>query len=106
MNQCIIIGVVKTQPEFKETANGNKIGQIIIEANRMYRNNKGDYDADLLQVTLWKNLAEECESYLEKGMLVAIRGRLQANNYQKEDEIYYRAEIIAERLILLQANHD
>lgn len=101
MNQCVIVGRVKEQPEFKETSNGNKIGIMIIETNRTYRNSKGEIDSDLLQVTLWKNLAEECENNIQKGTLVAVRGRLQANNFQKEEEIYYRAEIIAEKLVVI-----
>ena len=100
MNNLNIVGTIKDQIVVKETASGVPVGQLLVEVNR---NKKGEDGAtitlgEVFQVTLWRNLIDQV-SHLQPGTVVAIQGRLSANNYSRESgETYYRPEIIAEKL--------
>lgn len=100
MNQIILIGKVSKTLEIKESKNGYRLGNFLLEVERPYANAEGDIDTDIFQITIWRSLVDEFENRCKVGDLIAIRGRLQANNYYKDDnEIYYRAEVVADKLI-------
>ena len=100
MNQVILIGYVKSELEIKDSKNGFQVGHFLIEVERPYVNAEGETDTDLFQVTIWRSLVEEFQNRYQVGDLIGIRGRLQANNYYKdENETYYRADVVAERMI-------
>ena len=100
MNQIILIGKVSKTLEIKESKNGYRLGNFLLEVERPYTNAEGDVDTDIFQITIWRSLVDEFENHCKVGDLIAIRGRLQANNYYKDDnEIYYRAEVVADKLI-------
>ena len=55
--------------------------------------------ADFFNIVVWGKRAETCVNYLAKGRMVAIRGRLQNNNYTDKDGTKrYNVEIIAEEV--------
>ena len=102
MNQVILIGHVKTDLEIKDSKNGFQVGHFLIEVERPYTNSEGAKDTDLFQVTVWRGLVEEFQKEFKIGDLIGIRGRLQANNYYKDqNETYYRADIVADRMLFL-----
>ena len=55
--------------------------------------------ADFFNIVVWGKIAETCANYLKKGRQVALRGRLQNNNYTDKDGVKrYAVEIIAEEV--------
>lgn len=101
MNQVVVVGRVKELPVIKETANGNKVAYMLVEVERSFKNAQGDIEKDDFMVTLWRGIAEECHASCTVGSVVGVKGRLQANNYTKDDVIYYKPEIIAEKVSIL-----
>lgn len=101
MNQFIIIGRALNKPEINKTNSGNSVCQLLVEVQRSYKNGDGDYENDIFAVTLWKSVADQCAEYVEKGMMLGIKGRLQENNYTKDDETYYHPEMVAEKVSFL-----
>lgn len=101
LNQVVLVGKVKELPVTKETTNGIKVATMVVEVERGFRNANGVLESDDFLVTLWRGIAEECQSSCHVGSLVGLKGRLQANNYNKEDSIYYKADIIAEKVSFL-----
>ena len=100
MNSIVIIGKLKEGPTLKEIAGGLKLAQGIFEAPRSYSNGEGK-DFDLFQISFWKGLAEEALK-LPEDVYIAIKGRLQANNFTKDDgTTIYRNEIVAEKICRL-----
>ena len=98
MNQIILVGRVIAKPSIRETSSGNKVVHLLLEVTRPYKNAEGDYENEVFDVTLWKSLAEEAEKRIEENMSVGIKGRLAANNYLKENEVYYRSDVVAEKI--------
>lgn len=103
MNQIVLVGRAKGAPTIKETASKIQLGQLLIEVQKPYANAEGVYENEIFSVTLWRTLVEECLKEISEGSLVSIKGRLQANNYRKDDgDIIYRNEIIAEKVCFLK----
>ena len=103
MNQVILVGTVKEKPEFRESSAGNRFCSLLIEVDRSFRNAEGGTDKDVFQVTMWRNLAEECEKNIDAGMSIGIKGRLSASNYLSDGKARYRCEIIAEKMTVYRS---
>lgn len=101
LNQIVLVGRVKEMPVIKETSHGNKVATLIMEVERNFKSTTGEVEYDDFQVTLWRGMAEECENNCVVGALVGIKGRLQANNYVKEEVTYYKGDLIAEKISIL-----
>ena len=99
LNFTVLVGKVKEVPQIRVTSAGTKIATMLLEADRGFRNSNGEYDQDLFSVVLWRGIAETCCDLLTPGSVIAVKGRLQANNYEpKEGQVYYNAEIVAEKV--------
>ncbi len=104
MNVIAIVGKVKELPVMHETPNGTKVCSLIMEVDRNFKNTDGIYEKDILQVTLWRGIAETTCNVAKVGSLISVKGRIQANVFEtKEKNIFYGVDIIAEKLEFLQA---
>ena len=103
MNQILLIGKVKAEPTLKETSNGILLGQLLVDVQRPYKTDGQKAEIDTFCVTLWRGLAEEVKNSSRPGAVVVIKGRLQANNFMKDDgEMIYRSELIAEKVCFIE----
>ena len=99
LNQFVAVGRIAELPVLKETGNGIKFTSLLISCKRAYPNNDGDYEHDLICVTLWRSSAEECVNTAMLDGLVGIKGRLQSSIFKSEEgKTYYNYEIIAEKV--------
>ncbi|MCR4950263.1 MAG: single-stranded DNA-binding protein [Solobacterium sp.] len=98
LSSCIIVGRVKEKPEIRTTSKGNTIAYMLVEVDRPFRNEDGTLTTDTFRVVLWRGIAEECAEHCLPGSVVAIRGRLQSSAFEKEENVYYNCEVIAEKV--------
>ena len=98
LNQCVLVGRVAETPEMVTTSKGVAIAHMLIETDRNFRNEDGSLSKDVFQVTLWKGIAEECATTCTKGSIVAMRGRLSSDLYEKDGKKFYNSTIIAEKV--------
>ncbi len=98
LNQCVIVGKVVALPTLQETVNKNKVANLLLEVDRSFKNAEGVVETDIFNVQLWRGIAENCCDVCSIGSIVAIKGRLQAFNVQKENNTFYNAEVIAEKV--------
>lgn len=103
LNQCILVGRVLEMPKLQTTANGNKVASMLLEVDRSFKTTEGIVEKDIFNVQLWRGIAETCCDVCKPGSIVAIKGRLQAFNHRKEDNVFYNAEVIAERVSFIPA---
>ena len=78
-----------------ETASGIKVINFIVSVERPFKSNQAFDD---FRVTAFKELAENIASKIAVGSTVLIKGRLQSNNYRKDDRVYYSPELLAEKV--------
>ena len=97
MNTFNLVGRVCEEPERFESANGVKVCRLRVSVEK---NTKDENGYDIYEVALFRNLAEE---KLEVGQCVALTGKLQANNLEKDGNTYYSSKLIGNSLTLLGA---
>lgn len=102
LNQIILIGRLTHDPESKILEDGRKVSDITLAVQRTFKNMDGSYDTDFIKVTVWEGLATAIETYCKKGVMVAVKARIQSWKYEiSEDRKLNMLEIIAERISYL-----
>lgn len=101
MNKFIGIGRLTKAPEMRTTTNGKTNTTFTIAINRNFKTKEGEQETDYIGCSAWNNLAENIAKYCTKGMLVAVEGRLQIRNYEKEGTKRYLTEILVENISFL-----
>ncbi len=61
----------------------------------------GDKVAQFISCKAWNTLANTIENYTAKGQLIAVEGKIVANNYEKDGEMIYSYEVLVTGLQLL-----
>ena len=59
------------------------------------------YKKDLIQVEVWRGLAETLCARTHVGDCLAIKGRIASRRYDKEDKTYYNYAFVAEKIDFL-----
>lgn len=96
MNKVILIGNLTKDPEVRTTNNGTYVTTFSIAVNRKYKAQDGGQITDFFDIVAWRQLAELCGKYLEKGCKVGIVGELQTRSYEAKDGTKrYVTEIVA-----------
>lgn len=102
MNRVILIGRLTRDPELRYTANGIGVCTFSIAVNRPYTNQAGERPVDYIDIVAWRQLAETVATYMTKGRLVAVEGRLQTRTYETQEGQKRKAvEVLAETVRFL-----
>jgi len=84
-NKVFLIGRLTHDPELRQTQSGTSVCSFGLAVNRNYTNAQGERETDFINITVWRNTAENCVRYLTKGSKVAVCGSLQSRNYEDKD---------------------
>lgn len=107
LNQFVGVGRLVAEPSVKETEDGKQVSNITIAVPRSYKNEKGEYDTDFVDVVLWNGIAENTAEYCHKGDIIGVKGRIQTSNYETEDgEKRKSTQIVAEKITFLSSSKD
>lgn len=97
-NSVHIMGRLTADPELKSTQSGVFYTRITVAVNRDRKDQNGEYKADFINVTAWRQTAEFISRYFSKGRMIAVEGTLQTGSYkdrQYPDVTHYTTEILA-----------
>lgn len=100
LNRVVLVGRLCADPEVRFTPSGVPVAQLRIAVNRYTKNEQGDYETDFFDVVAWRRNAEFAQSYLTKGRLVSVEGRLQTRSWvdQTTSQKRIKYEIVADGL--------
>lgn len=103
LNKVQLIGNLAADPETRFTPSGNKTTKFRVGVNRRWRDAEGETKeaTEWVNIETWGGLAETCETYLKKGSLVYIEGRLQTDRYEVEGETRYYTKVVASNMQML-----
>ncbi|MFN8281820.1 MAG: single-stranded DNA-binding protein [Chitinophagales bacterium] len=104
-NQVQLIGNLGQKPEIKAYGKDQKMAVLNIATSDYYTDNKGErkQDTQWHKVIVFGKQVETIEKYLDKGMQVAITGKLKYNEYNDKDgNKRYSTDIVANEFILLE----
>ncbi|WP_031528903.1 single-stranded DNA-binding protein [Dyadobacter crusticola] len=97
MNSVKLIGNVGREINVKDFE-GGKMATFSLATNEVYTNkNKEEVKTTAWHsIVAWGQLAQRCESLLEKGKMVTVEGKINYRQYQnKDDHTVKVAEIVA-----------
>ena len=97
------MGRLVKDPELTKTNNKSRC-QIVMAVGRNFKNADGIYETDFITCTVWNVIAERVCEYCHKGDIISVKGRIQNNNYLKDEKMVYSYEIIAEQLSYIQSS--
>lgn len=106
VNQASILGFVGDAPKVNTTASGWKVATMsVATTERGYKKRDGTEVPDRTDwhnIVLWGRLADIAESFIRKGSLVYVQGKLHTRAYDDKQGIKrYVTEIECETLQLL-----
>jgi single-strand DNA-binding protein len=104
LNKVMIIGNVGTDPEMRYTASGDAMTTFRVATNFRYTSREGERreETEWFSIIAWRNLAEQCSQYLQKGRRVYVEGRLRSRSWEAPDgQRRFRNEVIAGRVLFL-----
>lgn len=107
MNKAILVGRLTRDPELKSTTNGTNVCSFSVAVNRRYKNAEGNYDADFINCTAWRQTAEFISKYFTKGRMIGVVGSIQTRNYDDKDgKKVYVTEVAADEVYFVESKGD
>lgn len=107
LNQVILVGRLVKDPELRDTENSKKMSYITVAVPRSFKDANGEYQTDFINVVLFDAVAKNTAEYCKKGSIIGVKGRLQTNVVEKEnEEKKYYTDIIAEKITFLSSKQD
>ncbi len=102
MNVFCIVGNIEGLPVLKETPKGIKTCTVLVRTERPFANSEGVYESDVIQIEVWRGLAETLCSVSKENDLIGVKGRVASRTYEKDDVTYYNYSFIAEKVDFLE----
>lgn len=104
LNKVFLAGNLTRDPEIRNLPSGQPVASFGLATNRFFtdKNGQKQQNVEYHNVVLFGKLAETAKSFLNKGSLVLIEGRLQTRTWDDQQSGAKRSktEIIGERIQL------
>lgn len=95
MNKVILIGRLTRDPEVRYSQNNTAVARYTLAVDRVTRN--AEQSADFIRCVAFNKTAEFAETYLHKGIKIAITGRIQTGSYTNRDgQTVYTTDVVVE----------
>lgn len=103
LNYHQIIGHVGQEPELRFTTSGMGVASFSVAVNEVYTSNgEKKENTDWFNVVVWGKLAEICNRYVTKGMLVYVAGNTKLNQWEtSEGQQRSKLELRANKVLFL-----
>lgn len=93
MNGFFLVGTVFGEPKMTNGPQGTCA--LMIQSDRMFRNEDGSLDEDYYRVEVWRGISEEVKDCCKDGMIIAVKGRIVS---QKKEDGTYECCLIGEHV--------
>lgn len=99
MNNFTGIGRITNDLELRSTSNNNSVCQFTIAINEGY----GDKErTDFIDCVAWNKRAESICKYCDKGVKVAIEGKLQTDTYEKDGKKIKTTKVLVNEITFIE----
>jgi len=89
MNNVILVGRLTKDPELRYVGERNSaVTTFSLAVDRGYKTIQGERKVDFINIEIWDKQAEIFCTYMEKGKMVGIEGKLIVDNYKNENGEY------------------
>jgi single-strand DNA-binding protein len=109
INRVVLTGNLTRDPDLSSTGSGLAVCKLGVAVNTRRKNSStGDWEEkpNFFRVTVFGRQAESCASYLKKGRPVAIDGRLEWSQWERDGQKRESVDIIADSVQFLGSRDD
>ena len=86
LNHITVIGRLTRDPESKILSNNTALTQFTVACDRDYVSaNTGERQTDFLLCRAWRGTGEFVEKYFQKGSMIVVEGRMQADTWEDNE---------------------
>jgi len=107
VNKVILIGRLGADPDVRYMADGTPVINFNVATNEPIRSADGSWDerAEWHRIVAYRKLAETMASFLGKGRLVYVEGKLQTRQWQDNQGVKrYTTEIVARDIQMMDSS--
>jgi len=106
LNRAVIVGRLTKDVDLRYTQNGTAVANFTVAANRPFKNDQGEQEADFINCVIWRKPAESLATYMKKGSLIGVEGRIQTRSFDdKEGKRVFVTEVLAESVQFLESRN-
>lgn len=92
-NKVILMGRLTSDPELKQSQNGNSVTSFTLAVDRRYGQDK---QTDFITIVAWRQTADFVCKYFSKGAAMLVCGEIQTRSWtDKEGNKRYATEVVA-----------
>lgn len=105
LNKVMLIGRLGKKPEVNYVQPDVPVARFSVATSEYYKNKEGEKveNTEWHSIVSWRNNAKFAESYLDKGMLVYIEGKLQTRKWETQDGVTrYSTDIVTDQIKILE----
>ena len=107
INRIIVVGRLTRDPELRRTSSDVAVASFTLAVDDREKDANGERTTTFIDVTIWREPADNVAKYCRKGSLVAVDGRLRQRNFVRRDGSKgYSYEIVADGIQYLEPKKD
>jgi single-strand DNA-binding protein len=108
INRVVLVGNLTKDPELRHTPGGTPVCSLRIAVNSRRRDESGQWTdkPNYFSISVFGNQAESCAQYLSKGRPVAVDGRLEWREWEKDGVKREAVEVVADSVQFLGSRGD
>lgn len=109
LNKVMIIGRLGANPEIKYTNSGSAVASFSMALSEYWRDKQGEKQekTEWVNVVAWDRLADQAQSYLQKGSVVYVEGKLQTRSWDdQQGQKKYKTEVVANQFRFLDSRSE
>ena len=84
INRIVLVGRITKDPELRKTQSGLSTVSFTVACNRRFTSQGQEQQADFINCVAWRQTADYMASYVKKGALLGVEGRIQTRNYEDQ----------------------
>lgn len=104
VNKVTLIGRLGKDTEIRYTQDGGMVTNFSLATDESYKDKSGEkvQKTEWHRIVTFGKLAEICGTYLKRGMLTYIEGKLQTRSWEDKGEKKYKTEVVASTVKILE----
>ena len=104
MNSINLIGNLTKDFDLKYSQSGTAFANGSVAVQRRFKNQKGEYETDFINLKSFGKTAENLANYFSKGSKIGISGSLQTGSYEnKEGQRVYTTDVVIEQFTFVES---
>ncbi|MBR4304808.1 MAG: single-stranded DNA-binding protein [Clostridia bacterium] len=99
LNKAILMGRLTADPELRKTSGDVSVTTFTLAVNRSFTRQGEQAQTDFIDIVAWRNTAEFAAKWFQKGMQVAVSGKIQTRTWEdKQGNKRKSVEVVADEV--------